>query len=103
MEKLKDCLLKDDIIHKFDTQYGAQIAPAGNHRIKILEWMHSLIYLKDDRICQKFQEIQLPKVLLLLMKKYDMNSLLHLKCYNIFSEAVGLDTDLWAETVKYFT
>jgi hypothetical protein len=61
--------------------------------------MHSLIYLKDERICHKFQEIGLPKALLYLIKKYDMNSVLHLRVFNVFSEAIGIDDELWDETV----
>lgn len=101
LAKFKDYLLKDNESPKLNTQYGTQIVPVGNYRLRIVEWMHSLIYLKEKIICQKFQEIGLPKALLTLIKKYDMNSNLHLKIYSIFSEAIGIDDDLWVETVIF--
>lgn len=87
---------------KLNTQYGGQVTRFGNHKLKILEWMHSLLYLKNDEICKKFQEIELAKSLLILMKSYDMNSLLHLKIFKIFSDSIDINNDLWIETViKY--
>jgi hypothetical protein len=99
LTKFKEFLQTDVIPVQINTQYGRQITPVGLHKLKIIEWIHSLIYLKEDRICQKFQEIDLAKSLLALMKKYEMNSLLHLRIFNVFNEAVTVDSDLWADTV----
>jgi len=84
---------------RFDTQYGQKILRAGNHKLKILEWMHSLLYLKDDSICGKFKEIQLPMKILKLISCYEMNSLLHLRIFKIFFDSIDMDTEIWVETV----
>ena len=42
--------------------------------------------LKDPVVCTKLIQFEIPKLLLTLMRKYDMNSVLHYKIYKIFEE-----------------
>eukprot|EP01022_Parablepharisma_sp_SALTPOND_P016087 TRINITY_DN231_c0_g1_i1.p3 TRINITY_DN231_c0_g1~~TRINITY_DN231_c0_g1_i1.p3 ORF type:complete len:960 (-),score=155.17 TRINITY_DN231_c0_g1_i1:21091-23970(-) len=84
---------------KLDTTYGDNVAPFGLDRLKVIEWMQSLISLKDDSICSKLSELEIPKLMLSLMKRYDMNSVLHLKITKIFEEVMGYDLEAYVEAV----
>lgn len=95
---IKESIMKDIPNTLVSTPYGKKIVPVGNQKLKVVEWIHSLIYLKEEAICKKFQEIELPKGLLELMKRYEMNSLLHCRIYNVFSEAINLDSEIWTDT-----
>jgi hypothetical protein len=82
-------------------QHGAKQIPFGLDRLKIIEWLHSLILLKEEGICKKIGELEFPKLLLNQMKAYDMNSFLHLKVFNVFSEALSMENSLFLETVSF--
>lgn len=82
-------------------QYGTKQTPFGLDRLKVIEWLHSLISLKEDTICNKIAELEFPKLLLDIIKAYDMNSFLHLKIFNVFSEALQIEIPLFVETVNY--
>lgn len=75
------------------------MTPFGLDRLKIIEWLNSLLSLKDDTICNRIGELEFPKLLLNLMKQYDMNSFLHLKIYNVFVEAIKMEAPLFLQTV----
>jgi hypothetical protein len=83
-------------------QYGTKQVPFGLDRLKVIEWIHSLITLKEDSICNKIAELELPKLFLDLIKAYDMNSFLHLKIFNVFSEALQNEIALFVETVNIY-
>lgn len=93
-------LVKDKTSDKLDTQYGQKIQKLGYHKLKILEWIYSLAILKNDRICKRFQELELPKSILELIKVYNMNTFLHSIISKIFIDSINIDTDLWVETVN---
>lgn len=81
--------------------FGDSVIPFGLDRLKIVEWLQSLISLKDPTVCIKLIECEIPKLLLTLMKKYDMNSVLHYKIYKIFEEtfADNPETACYTEAV----
>lgn len=83
-------------------QYGAKQPVFGLHRLKIVEWIWSLLLLKDESICKKIAELEFPKLLLELIKENDMNSFLHIKVYNVFSDAISIRTPLYIETVCFY-
>lgn len=82
-------------------QFGAKQVPFGLDRLKVIEWLHSLILLKDENICNKIAELEFPKSLLNQMKAYDMNSFLHFKVFTVFSEAISMEIPLFVETVRF--
>jgi len=71
-----------------DMQFGDSVIPFGLDRLKVIEWLQSLISLKDEAVCKKVTEIEFPKTLLGLMRKYDINSVLHYKVFKIFEDAL---------------
>jgi len=78
------------------------MTPFGLDRLKIIEWLCSLLSLKDDNIWKKIGELEFPKLLLNIMKTYDMNSLLHLKIFNFFAEAIKSEVPLLLDTVYLY-
>lgn len=81
------------------SQFGAQIIPLGLDRLKVIEWFNALISLKEGSIAEKMNELKIPEFLLSLIGKYDMNSLLHLKIYTIFNEAMTMEGDAYPQCV----
>jgi len=75
------------------------MTPFGLDRLKVIEWLQSLLSLKDDNICKRIDELEFPKLLLNIMKAYDMNSFLHLKIYNLFVEAIKMEMSTYLEAV----
>jgi hypothetical protein len=65
----------------------------------VIEWISSLLTLRDDSICKKLDELEFPKIIICLMKEYDTNSFLHFKIYNVFNEAIQMDMPIYLETV----
>ena len=84
---------------KYDTQFGGQIVPFGNDRLKVIDFLQILMQTKNDIFCQKFDELEMPSVLMTLLKEYYMNSLLHVKIYNIFSDSVHSSIDFLIDMV----
>ena len=74
--------------------------PLGFDKLKIVEWLHSLVQLKDPLICKKIAELEFPQLLLRLMAIYDMNSFLHVKIFAVFNEAIMSGSDDYLKTVK---
>lgn len=60
----------------------------GPARLKIIEWLQSLIALKDEAIGNKLVKLSMGKLLLSLVRDYCMNSILHLMIFNVFEEAI---------------
>lgn len=87
LKMLKDILLKKDEV-LYETQFGAKIPPFGNERMKILEFLCRVMEVKNDIFCQRFQELEMPTVLLDLMEVYFMNTMLHTKICKVFSDAI---------------
>ncbi len=71
----------------------------GLDKLKIIEWLYSLILLKDEGVCKKLDELQFPRKLVELMKTYPMNSMMHLKVSNVIMEAMNSDNEHYVETV----
>jgi hypothetical protein len=83
-----------------ETTFGETLAPFGLDRMKMLEWISALISLKEESVSVKLSEAEIPKLLLLLARKYDMNSILHLKISQIFTEAINVDVPSYTEAVS---
>ena len=83
-----------------NTQYGTQISGFGLDKLKIIEWLQSLILLKDEGVCARLGELELPSHLLGLMKAFEMNSLMHLKINNVFMEALNSGSEHYIDTVS---
>jgi len=79
---------------------GENVIPFGLDRLKIIEWLQALILMRDEAVCAKLNELEIPKLMLSLIKKYDLNSVLHLKVYNIFCDAVNSNNDAYFEAVS---
>ena len=73
--------------------------PFGLDRLKVIEWLHSLLILKDEAICKKMDELGFPAILINLMREYDMNSFLHFKIFNVFNEALSIENPIFPEIV----
>ena len=82
------------------TQYGVQIHGFGLDKLKVVEWLHSLILLKDEGVCARLSELGFPQQLLGLVPAYDMNSLLHLKIGNVFADALNSGNEHYIEAVS---
>lgn len=80
-------------------QYGDTLVPLGLDRLKVVEWLQALLALKDETVGIRIGELEIPKTILGLIKKYDMNSILHLKIYKIFEEALGTGLPSYLESV----
>jgi hypothetical protein len=87
LSTLKDLLLKKGEI-KYGTQFGAKILPFGGDRVKVINFLHALMEIKDDIFCQKFQELEVPSLLLELMEVYYMNTILHTCICKIFTDGI---------------
>eukprot|EP00826_Nyctotherus_ovalis_P060834 TRINITY_DN8588_c0_g2_i11.p1 TRINITY_DN8588_c0_g2~~TRINITY_DN8588_c0_g2_i11.p1 ORF type:complete len:230 (+),score=81.08 TRINITY_DN8588_c0_g2_i11:1298-1987(+) len=61
---------------KVDMPYGESLVPFGLDRLKVVEWILSLIPLKEEAIANKLLELNMGEVLLSLIKKYYMNTCL---------------------------
>ena len=81
------------------TQYGGEVLGFGLDKLKIIEWLHSLIILKDEGVSKRVDELEFPQKLLELMKLYPMNSLMHLKITNVIMEAMNSESEHYLQTV----
>ena len=99
MPKFKAYLEKENPGPKIDAQHGGQLLPLGFDRLKVVEWLHTLIQLKEPAILKKITEVEFPQLLLNLMDIYDMNSFLHVKIYNIFHDAITSGIEDFAKSV----
>jgi len=84
-------------------QAGIKVKPLGLEKLKVVEWIHSLMIFKDKQIGEIFAELKLPELLLTLMKTHYMNSFLHLRVNKIFEEAFKMADELYFNTVRGWT
>jgi hypothetical protein len=82
-----------------EAQFGGQVTPLGFDRLKVVEWLHALIQLRDPAICKKIVELEFPQLLLKMMTIHDMNSFLHLRIFNVFNEAITGAADDYVRAV----
>ena len=81
-------------------QAGIKVKPFGMEKLKIVDWMHSLLIFKDIGIGEIMAELQLPVLLLKLMQDHFMNSFLHLRVNKIFEEAFKLTNEGYFSAVR---
>jgi len=84
-----------------ETQFGEQIKTFGHERLKVVEFLLTLMQTRNDIFCQKFDELEIPVVLLNLMGIYYMNSLLHVKIFNIFNDSIHSNIDFLIDMVFF--
>lgn len=84
------------------TPYGSSVKPFGLDRLKVVEWLHSLVVLREASVCERLEELEMPKMLLSLIKEYSMNSILHRKILEIFKEVYNTNTPAHVEAVPFF-
>ena len=81
-------------------QSGMNVKPFGVEKLKIVDWLHSLIMFKDRSLVEQLQRLKLPEQLFALMKQYFMNSFLHLRLNKLFEEAFKTGDDLYVNAVR---
>jgi len=94
-------LMEENKNKELKTPYGESLVPLGLDRLKIVEWILSLIPLDEETIVNKLLELNMGGVLLLLMKKYYMNTVLHQRVYKIFEEALKSNVENYIEPVLF--
>eukprot|EP00826_Nyctotherus_ovalis_P059433 TRINITY_DN8264_c0_g1_i3.p1 TRINITY_DN8264_c0_g1~~TRINITY_DN8264_c0_g1_i3.p1 ORF type:complete len:505 (-),score=170.09 TRINITY_DN8264_c0_g1_i3:600-2114(-) len=87
---------------KLATASGNLLVPFGLDRLKVIEWIHALIGLKEESVGKKLCELDMGSVLLSLMMEYDMNSILDNKVFVIFKAGVELRMPIYTEAVFCF-
>ena len=93
--KLEDCKISKE----YETQSGEKAFACGQDKLCILEWLQTLLRLKDSAVTKKIEEIELPKLLLSLLKTYHMSSSMHIKIYNAFHDALTSNIESFIEAV----
>ena len=71
----------------------------GSDKQRVIDFIYELVELKNDLISQCIAELGFSSVLLLMMEKYYSNSVLHLKIYNLFAEAIHSNIDYMTNAV----
>jgi hypothetical protein len=84
-------------------QAGFKVKPFGIDKLKIIDWIYSLMIFKDKRLGEKMATLKLPEHLLTLMQYHFMNSFLHLRVNKIFEEAFKTADELYVSTVREWT
>jgi len=94
LDYAKRYLIEENKNKELKTPYGESLVPLGLDRLKVVEWILSLIPLNEETIVNKLLELNMGEVLLSLIKKYYMNTVLHQKVYKMFEEALALKTNV---------
>lgn len=64
-----------------------------------MEWLSDLVQLQSHEVAQQLAATEFPQLLLQTMQKYEMNSLLHTKVLNVFSEAIKTEDESLIDAV----
>lgn len=103
LEYGKKYLQEENKNKEVDMPYGESLIPFGLDRLKVVEWIFSLIPLKEEAIASKLLELNMGEVLLSLIGKYYMNTVLHQKVHKIFDEALKTNMETCIEAVYFYT
>lgn len=79
-------------------QFGQDVIPFGQDKLSVVDYFFHLIKLKNDMVCLKMDELEVPKLLLSLFKTYYANSILHGKIVRIFDEAINSNIDFLVDS-----
>lgn len=101
LEYAKEYLEKPNESKVLEMPFGGAVTPFGLDRLKIVEWICSLLSLKENTIANKLLELDMGSVLLSLIRKYDSNTMLHLKTFKIFEDALKINTDVYIKAVFF--
>jgi len=66
------------------TQWGIEVHPLGNYRLKVVDYISCIIKLKIFPIIDKLDELQYPTLLWNLFTRFPMNSILHATVFALF-------------------
>ena len=80
-------------------QSGMKVKPFGLDRLRVVDWIHSLIIFKDNTLGAQMQRLGFPTLLLDLLPQYPMNSFLHLRVNKIFEDAFKTLDELYIKAV----
>jgi len=83
-------------------QFGDKVPQCGADKLAIIDWLYHVLKLKDPTFCKRVAELGVPTLLLSLLKKYYVNSGLHLKVFNIFNESIGSGLDHCFDAVRFY-
>ncbi len=72
-----------------NTQYGTQCYAVGLAKPKIVEWFLAVVKWKNVELCAKLEELEIPKILVGLMRNNPMNSCLLASIYNVIAAALS--------------
>ncbi len=97
----KAWLENDKLAKEIETQAGEKTVPCGPEKMALIEWLQTLLRLKDSAVAKKMEDLDFPRILLSLLKIHSMNSGLHLKIYSIFHDAMLNGTEAFIETVFF--
>ena len=73
--------------------FGAEVPICGQDKLKVVEWLESLIALQDVGIAERLQTLQCGRVLLRQVQRHTMNGLYQLKIVKVFATALGSSVD----------
>ncbi len=79
--------------------FGGEGTPCGLAKLKVLEWLESLIAFQFVPIAEQLAKLQCPQVLLQQVQRHDMNSLYQHKISHVFEMALSSSVELYVETV----
>jgi len=76
------------------TPHGTNIKPFGLDRLKIVDWLHALVLLKEQMVYEKLESIGMINTLMKLIEEYNMNSILHREIFGIFKLLIPTHTEV---------
>eukprot|EP00826_Nyctotherus_ovalis_P060951 TRINITY_DN861_c0_g3_i1.p1 TRINITY_DN861_c0_g3~~TRINITY_DN861_c0_g3_i1.p1 ORF type:complete len:468 (+),score=95.70 TRINITY_DN861_c0_g3_i1:1327-2730(+) len=86
---------------EIEGQFGERALACGQEKLAIVQWLQTLLRLKDVELADAFDRLELPAFLLNLLNVYSMNSNLHLAIYNIFHNALNSEMNEFIEIVEF--
>eukprot|EP00826_Nyctotherus_ovalis_P039470 TRINITY_DN3800_c0_g1_i5.p1 TRINITY_DN3800_c0_g1~~TRINITY_DN3800_c0_g1_i5.p1 ORF type:complete len:403 (-),score=73.95 TRINITY_DN3800_c0_g1_i5:706-1914(-) len=99
LSKAKGYLESGSKGNTLNTAYGSTAKTLGANKLHIVEWMQALIAVKNEIVVKEVAKLGIGKLLLALVKTYYMNSILHLKVFNIFEDAIKSNFPSYLSTV----
>lgn len=82
------------------TQFGRTVPVCGGIKLSIVGWVHTLVRVGNAEVAKELEALEYPKTLLELVETHYMNSCLHSRVYQIFSDALSSKVDALIETVN---
>ena len=86
-------------IRKVDSQSNKNVPICGQDKLIIIDWLQAILRLNDERLIKIIDKLEFPRFLLSLLDLHYMNSTIHHRIYDIFSNALISNLDSFIETV----